>query len=108
VLLWFVEQGDPRCGGEGLVSAAETSNKVILECINGTFSSITAVIAKRDLLIVHVFPSHAVPEDEEHLICLAVAAWPAAMSQVLMVLYACRMHKPMCLGMGLARMSLLS
>jgi hypothetical protein len=33
---------------EVLVSAAETSNEVVLECANGTFSSIAAVDTRRD------------------------------------------------------------
>jgi hypothetical protein len=38
----------PEVEWEVLVSTAETSNEVPLECVNGMFSSIAAVDARRD------------------------------------------------------------
>jgi hypothetical protein len=58
----------PEVEWEVLVSAAETSNEVVLEGVNGTLSSITAMNTRRDQLKIDPFLGHEVFEDEGGLI----------------------------------------
>ncbi len=50
-------RADPEVEQKVLVCAAQTHNEVVLECANGSFSSIPAVNVGWDELIVHFFHS---------------------------------------------------
>ena len=58
----------PQVEGAVLVSAAETSNEVVLEGSNGTFSSITTMDTRRNELKIDPFLGHEVLEDDGGLI----------------------------------------
>jgi hypothetical protein len=58
----------PQVEGEVLVSAAETSNEVVLEGVNGTFSSIVTMNTRRDKLKIDPFLGHEVLGDDRGLI----------------------------------------
>jgi len=50
----------PEMEGKVLVCAAQASNEMILESVDGTFSCIAAVHMRWDELIVHIFRGEVV------------------------------------------------